>query len=306
MTDQMTLLDTPQRSALHQSGYCVVCADEITGKSHWVCSSKFCWAKWNNWTRVKDRWHELHGECRWCGGRFRYDRPPSEAVPGHYCSNDCKAQGITWGTPKQKRARTYIRRVRQRWERRQRDIEAANVRCVDCGELTHRGINSKRCQNCAQQRKRDQWLQYAQARHDRDAFNCKECGVLVEPEYGDKRSVFCSDRCGDRHQRREDRRQGKRSSNHRQRARRYGVPYEPGVTLNMAMRRDGARCGICGEKIDRRLRHPDPRSPSLDHIVPLSVEGSLGHVAINVQAAHLECNVRKGAGVVDADQLLLL
>ncbi|WP_420811833.1 HNH endonuclease [Kutzneria albida] len=49
-------------------------------------------------------------------------------------------------------------------------------------------------------------------------------------------------------------------------------------------------CGLCNEHIDYTLSWPNPGSPSLDHIVPLSRGGS--HTYENVQAAHLGCNVR--------------
>ena len=57
--------------------------------------------------------------------------------------------------------------------------------------------------------------------------------------------------------------------------------------------RDGWVCGICGQSIDPNLRYPDPASPSLDHIVPLSRDGD--HTRTNVQASHLGCNRRKGS-----------
>lgn len=56
-------------------------------------------------------------------------------------------------------------------------------------------------------------------------------------------------------------------------------------------RRDGWRCGICGQHIDKRLKHPHPRSASIDHVIPLSKDGE--HSRANVQAAHLDCNLRK-------------
>lgn len=55
----------------------------------------------------------------------------------------------------------------------------------------------------------------------------------------------------------------------------------------------GESCGICGSSIDRSLRHPDPMSPSIDHIVPLSKGGR--HSQDNLQWAHLRCNLSKGA-----------
>lgn len=56
--------------------------------------------------------------------------------------------------------------------------------------------------------------------------------------------------------------------------------------------RDQWRCGLCGGKVDGSLDHPDPRSASLDHIVPFDAGGH--HVRANVQCSHLECNLSKG------------
>lgn len=61
--------------------------------------------------------------------------------------------------------------------------------------------------------------------------------------------------------------------------------------------RDGWICQLCSDEIDRTLSYPDPNSPSLDHVVPLAAGGK--HVRSNVQAAHLLCNLRKGARQMD-------
>lgn len=65
------------------------------------------------------------------------------------------------------------------------------------------------------------------------------------------------------------------------------------VARAVVFERDGWLCGICGLHIDRNLAHPDPMSASVDHIIPLA-RGGL-HAMANVQAAHLNCNVRKGS-----------
>ena len=63
--------------------------------------------------------------------------------------------------------------------------------------------------------------------------------------------------------------------------------------------RDGWVCNICSGPVDRDLSWPDPLSPSLDHVLPLSLGGH--HTMENVALAHLSCNVRKGNRVeVDA------
>lgn len=57
--------------------------------------------------------------------------------------------------------------------------------------------------------------------------------------------------------------------------------------------RDGWGCGICGEFIDENVRHPDPRSASVDHVVPLALGGL--DTLENVRLAHLVCNASRGA-----------
>jgi hypothetical protein len=57
--------------------------------------------------------------------------------------------------------------------------------------------------------------------------------------------------------------------------------------------RDNWVCQLCEKSIDPTLSWPDPMSASIDHIVPLVKHGN--HTRINVQAAHLTCNIRKGS-----------
>lgn len=56
--------------------------------------------------------------------------------------------------------------------------------------------------------------------------------------------------------------------------------------------RDDWICGICGDLVDRELRHPDPMAASLDHIIPVSRGGK--HSRSNTQCSHWICNMRKG------------
>lgn len=54
-------------------------------------------------------------------------------------------------------------------------------------------------------------------------------------------------------------------------------------------------CGICGQAVDLSLRLPDRRCGSVDHILPVARGGS--NDLNNMQLAHLDCNMRKGARV---------
>ena len=76
------------------------------------------------------------------------------------------------------------------------------------------------------------------------------------------------------------------------RVRLYGGKYEK-FTYAEIFERDNWICGICNEPIDKELKWPDGKSVSLDHIIPVSKGGN--HIPANVQAAHLGCNIRKGA-----------
>lgn len=127
--------------------------------------------------------------------------------------------------------------------------------------------------------------------------NCKECGNEFVPEYGNKRRVFCSDTCLHRW----TRRHGKRGGDLNGRARHYfreqygDVPklmYQY-INWSKVLKRDGWRCGICGQLIDSTKKCPEDGSPSVDHVIPLSKGGS--HLYSNVQAAHFRCNWEKGA-----------
>ena len=78
----------------------------------------------------------------------------------------------------------------------------------------------------------------------------------------------------------------------KRRAAKHNVGHEPYATKSV-FERDKWTCGICGLFIDRTLKHPHPLSSSIDHVKPLS-KGGDDHL-VNVQAAHLICNIRKNA-----------
>jgi len=70
-----------------------------------------------------------------------------------------------------------------------------------------------------------------------------------------------------------------------------------GVTDAEILERDRWRCGICRKAIGKSFRWPDPRSKSIDHIVPISEGGE--DTAGNKRAAHLGCNcarMNRGGG----------
>lgn len=75
------------------------------------------------------------------------------------------------------------------------------------------------------------------------------------------------------------------------RARMCGA-YVSHVSNGMIFERDGWICQLCGELVDRTARVPDPKAPTLDHVIALANGGT--HEPSNVQLACFQCNCIKG------------
>ncbi len=86
----------------------------------------------------------------------------------------------------------------------------------------------------------------------------------------------------------------------RHRARKKNATVEKFPALEI-YERDKWICQLCKIKVNKLLKYPNPFSPSLDHIIPLSLGGT--HERKNVQLAHLGCNM--GVNVGGVKQLLL-
>lgn len=114
---------------------------------------------------------------------------------------------------------------------------------------------------------------------------CTVCGNAFEKAH--ERVVTCSKTCSKLHSK-----ELGRGNTHRRRARMKAVDYEPINALEV-YRRDKWCCGICGEAIDPSVNYPHAASASIDHVTPIALGGS--HTRDNVQAAHLGCNMKKGA-----------
>ncbi len=83
----------------------------------------------------------------------------------------------------------------------------------------------------------------------------------------------------------------KRQINKRKyRASKRGNVHAPYTDISI-FERDSWMCGICGTKINKRLKWPTPRSKSIDHIIPISKGGV--DAPVNLQASHLRCNISK-------------
>lgn len=128
----------------------------------------------------------------------------------------------------------------------------------------------------------------------------KECDVEFQPKH--KRQRCCCERHGKIHSHRLYRAAGKevrepwgdkrREAYHRRRALRKAASTGVPVRFGEIAERDEWVCGICDKPVDPKTLYPDPMSPSLDHVIPLTKGGA--HDPSNVQLAHLVCNTAKG------------
>ncbi|WP_431768408.1 HNH endonuclease [Rhizobium phaseoli] len=154
------------------------------------------------------------------------------------------------------------------------------AKCVGCGDrFASANLVSKYCSsNCRK-------TQYIAANDnvDRSPRSCAECAVVFSPEYGDKRSVYCSRACS--------RRNSGRINRKKERARLRTQAVE-NVNPIKVFDRDGWKCQICGVKTPRNLRGTyDDMAPELDHIMPLSLGGA--HSYMNTQCTCRKCNAAK-------------
>jgi len=158
------------------------------------------------------------------------------------------------------------------------------------------------------------WRQCASCTGWYTTMGRKQCGCTGYKPTSGVRSIQCRDcakpfgytivsnypaRCPDCREVERKRRQkdGRKARRALQRA----AQVEP-VNVAKVYERDRWRCGLCSKRVDRRLKYPHPMSASLDHIVPLSLDGA--HSMANVQLAHLACNLSKSNG--GSQQLALI
>lgn len=92
-----------------------------------------------------------------------------------------------------------------------------------------------------------------------------------------------------------------RAKNRRRRALKRKARSEPYTLVEIATR-DRNLCGLCGKRVAMSKTMPHPRSPTIDHLVPLALGGD--DVRANVQLAHFACNSGKGVRGV-GEQLAL-
>lgn len=121
---------------------------------------------------------------------------------------------------------------------------------------------------------------------------CKVClSLFAQTRTNGRDALHCSVACRSADP---DRNARARRYQHERRAIVRGADSER-IDSRQVYEEDGWVCGICSEAVDGDLQWPAPKSPSLDHVIPLARGGH--HRRDNVQLAHLDCNLRKSDAV---------
>lgn len=215
-------------------------------------------------------------QCEVCGTEYRYTYSRQRTC-GRLCGAILRVRELPPKPPRQPRA----------------PVEK-QIPCKNCGtEFTCTRTRKFCTERCA-----DIWHNKQRSTLEVGELTCAECKQTFTQRQGQRGRgrVYCSRKCGKRAARRTS--PSYQARNHRQRARRAGVTYTP-INAWLIYVRDKWMCGICKQPISKAAMHPDPMSPSLDHIVPFSKGGA--HTESNVQASHLICNSLKSDHVSDMD-----
>lgn len=220
------------------------------------------------------------GSCPVCGETLSARR-----VDAKFCSDECCS------------AFHYAKNLGRTPTR----IDLRKTRCAGCGaEMVGRRSNAKWCSDRCRLRPSEVAKRERTRARLADARGrpCGECGQPFDPVRIHAR--YCSRDCAQRAYRRGV---DWRDKNHRRRATMAGVDAER-IESRAILDRDKWVCQLCRDPIPRAASWPDPLSPSLDHVIPISKGGT--HTVANLQAAHLSCNCKKGDRFADAAEQLRL
>ncbi len=112
---------------------------------------------------------------------------------------------------------------------------------------------------------------------------CIWCGDEFKNDWAHRYKKYCSKKCSDA------------AWSRKYRARKKNAFVEE-VPFDYIFKRDNGICQICGKKVLKKYKFPHTKSPSIDHIIPLSKNGK--HSKKNCQLTHWGCNNKKSDGSV--------
>lgn len=231
--------------------------------------------------------HRKPFTCEGCGVAFGRRGKTKDAK--RFCSRKC-----AYAHPEKMMGAARVRSAERRAARRAAvaSAYATPISCARCGaKFSIRALGQRYCGDIcmraeASSRVKARANKGKTVRPKRPStrshnVHCQHCGTEFRTSANGK---FCSVACRSRETRA------------RRRAWKLGVRWEP-IGLSTLSRRDGGLCHICNKPVLWTAKAPDPLSPSIDHVVPLSRGGS--HTMGNTALAHFRCNYLKGAKTME-------
>jgi len=221
--------------------------------------SETCSNKWHNQNRPNKKYLKSY-ICKYCGEPFI----PKAADRTTFCSRDCAFKY---------KAEQKAKRLKEREIQKEKEHKRI---CVVCGKPFTSKTNQKYCsKKCLKEKERIRARQQAKEKYQiKEPLICKECGKPFIPEYPSKRRNFCSDDCAKKYKARlhaiyrksNKGRIRKFKERHKRRANINKVKYENINPLEVYESHNWI-CGICGKKINPKLKCPHPMSASIDHMI---------------------------------------
>jgi hypothetical protein len=120
-----------------------------------------------------------------------------------------------------------------------------------------------------------------------EAYTCKTCDqTFIAPKQANR--TFCGQVCHDAYYKK--RRSLLLNATRRLTQMGHHTSVEAIVPIEV-FKRDNWTCWICTQPIDRGQQWPQPLSPTIDHVIPITKGGE--HTMANVRCAHAVCNNKK-------------
>ena len=232
----------------------------------------------------KEKPEPHHKQCIVCGSEFDTFRNARKT-----CSHECAWKYKHPGNKKETNW-NWVNEKQPNFLFVSKNKKRISLQCKNCGNVIERAESTVRqknvkCEYCKEFEElanaRIKLINVLVALEDSKTLKiCKNCGKGFYSTYPTQK--YCSKQCKSL------------PKKHISRAKRYGVEYEHGITLQRVIERDHNVCQICGkvcDKNDKRWGTSGPTYPTIDHIIPLAKGGS--HKWNNIQLAHGLCNSTK-------------
>lgn len=264
---------------------CGSCGLEFkTDNKHTVSCGRLCGMKIAHRSRSARVASEKARTCDHCGVSFREGMlSQKQRDAGHrqkFCSRKCLSASAL--------ARSNAVREERKAAAKEAIARQLQPReCIACcSQFAPRSARAEKCDPCRV------------VRVPKTTRPCEGCGELVTGNAATRRCKPCARKAT----RLAHKAKHGSTKKHRQRARRFGVEYEP-VNPIEVFERDGWTCHICGKRTPKARRGScRSNAPELDHIIAMSLGGS--HTRGNLACACRACNVAKGAAAFGQPSLL--